>query len=54
MKNKDRNPQKERIGVTREKQKEEGYFDGRFVEKTKKLKKAYKRKPKHKNQEWNP
>jgi hypothetical protein len=46
------NPQKTRIGVTREKQKEEGYFDGRFVEKSEKLKTAYKRKPKHKNQEW--
>ena len=41
-----------KIGATREKQKEEGYFDGRFVEKTEKLKKAYKRKSKHKNQEW--
>ena len=44
--------QKMRVGVTREKQKQEGYFDGRFVEKTEKLKKAYKRKPKHKNQGW--
>ena len=45
-------PQKMKVGVTREKQKEDGYFDGRFVEKAEKSKKAYKRKPKHKNEEW--
>tara|TARA_R110000824_G_scaffold36287_4_gene112985 strand:+ start:3154 stop:3318 length:165 start_codon:yes stop_codon:yes gene_type:complete len=52
MKNKERNPQKERIGVTREKQKKEGYFDGRFVEKSEKSKKAYNRKSKYKDKEW--
>ena len=45
-------PLKMKIGATREKQKEDGYFDGRFVEKLEKTKKAYKRKPKHKNEEW--
>jgi len=43
---------KMKIGVERESQLEQGYFDGRFVEKSEKSKKAYKRKKKHKNQEW--
>jgi hypothetical protein len=43
---------KVKLGVERENQKDQGYFDGRFVEKQEKSKKAYKRKPKHKNQEW--
>lgn len=30
-------------------QKEAGFFDGRFVERTEKSKKAYSRKKKHKN-----
>ena len=37
------------IGVTRQFQKEQGYFDGRFVSRTEKNKKAYTRKDKHKN-----
>jgi len=37
------------LGATRKKQKEEGYFDGRFVEKAEKLKNKYKRNKKHKN-----
>lgn len=47
------NPQKARIGATREKQKKDGFFDGRFVEKSEELKTKYKRIKKHKNQEWN-
>ena len=49
---KKKDSQKIKIGATREKQKEEGYFDGRFVERSEDLKKTYKRKSKHKNQEW--
>ncbi len=52
MKKKKADLHKIKLGVEREKQKEQGYFDGRFVEKIEKPKKAYKRKPKHKNQEW--
>ena len=36
------------IGVTRELQKEQGYFDGRFVARTIQSKKQYTRKCKHK------
>jgi hypothetical protein len=36
------------IGVTRESQKQQGYFDGRFVERTIQSKKQYTRKRKHK------
>ena len=36
------------IGVTRESQKQQGYFDGRFVERTIQSKKTYTRKCKHK------
>ena len=38
------------IGATREVQKQQGYFDGRFVERTMQSKKQYTRKQKHKNQ----
>ena len=44
--------QKMKLGVTRENQKEQGYFDGRFVERSEKLKNKYKRKPKHKNKSY--
>ncbi len=37
------------VGITRELQKEQGYFDGRFVPRTDKFKKLYTRKRKHKN-----
>lgn len=37
------------VGVTREFQKEQGYFDGRFVSRTERSKKLYTRKRKHKN-----
>ena len=37
------------IGVTRELQKQQGYFDGRFVERTIQSKKQYTRKQKHRN-----
>jgi hypothetical protein len=36
-------------GVVREFQKEQGYFDGRFVSRTERSKKLYTRKRKHKN-----
>ena len=35
------------IGVTRESQKQQGYFDGRFVARTVQSKKLYTRKNKH-------
>jgi hypothetical protein len=38
------------IGVVRELQKQQGYFDGRFVSRTTPSKKQYTRKQKHKNQ----
>ena len=44
--------QKMKLGVTRENQKEQGYFDGRFVERSEKLKNKYNRKPKHKNKSY--
>jgi hypothetical protein len=37
------------IGVVRELQKQQGYFDGRFVERTTPSKKQYTRKQKHRN-----
>ncbi len=40
------------IGVTRQFQKEQGFFDGRFVSRTEKSKKTYTRKAKHKNQKY--
>jgi hypothetical protein len=41
-----------KIGVERESQLEQGYFDGRFVEKVEKSQKQYSRKQKHKNDNW--
>ena len=35
------------VGATREVQKQQGYFDGRFVESTNASKKQYTRKQKH-------
>jgi stalled ribosome alternative rescue factor ArfA len=40
------------LGVTRESQKEQGFFDGRFVARVEKSKKAYTRKEKYKNKNW--
>ena len=40
------------IGVTRQFQKEQGFFDGRFVSRTEKSKKTYTRNTKHKNQKY--
>ena len=40
------------VGATRNSQKEQGYFDGRFVSRTEKSKKDYDRKSKHKNKGW--
>lgn len=37
------------VGVTRQFQKEQGFFDGRFVSRTEESKKVYTRKNKHKN-----
>ena len=40
------------VGVTRNFQKEQGFFDGRFVSRTEKSKKEYSRKDQHKNKSW--
>jgi hypothetical protein len=40
------------IGATRNSQKEQGFFDGRFVSRTEKSKKEYDRKQKHKSKGW--
>jgi len=40
------------VGATRNSQKEQGFFDGRFVSRTEKSKKDYNRKQKHKNKGW--
>ena len=40
------------VGATRNSQKEQGYFDGRFVSRTESSKKDYKRKQKHKGKDW--
>ena len=40
------------VGATRNSQKEQGYFDGRFVSRAEKSKKDYKRNSKHKNKGW--
>lgn len=40
------------VGATRQSQKEQGFFDGRFVSRTEKSKKDYSRKHKHKNKGW--
>ena len=39
------------VGKQREKQISQGFFDGRFVERTEESKKKYKRKEKHKDKE---
>jgi stalled ribosome alternative rescue factor ArfA len=41
-----------KVGNERESQIDQGYFDGRFRERVEKPKKSYKRKPKHKNNDW--
>ena len=41
-----------KVGKERESQLEQGYFEGRFRERVEKPKKSYKRKPKHKNKDW--
>jgi hypothetical protein len=41
------------IGNQRENQKDQGFFDSRFVERTQESKKIYKRKDKHKTNESN-
>lgn len=38
------------MGATRESQREQGFFDGRFVTRTQASKKQYTRKQKHKKQ----
>ncbi len=38
------------LGATRESQRQQGYFDGRFVERAEQSKKTYTRKQKHKKQ----
>jgi hypothetical protein len=40
-----------RLAASRESQKQQGYFDGRFVARTIPSKKNYSRKSKHKNQD---
>lgn len=40
------------VGATRQSQKEQGFFDGRFVSRTEKSKKDYNRKQKHKGKSW--
>ena len=40
------------VGVTREYQKEQGFFDGRFVSRSESSKKLYTRKSKHKNNQY--
>ena len=40
------------VGATRNSQKEQGFFDGRFVSRTESSKKDYKRNSKHKNKGW--
>ncbi len=47
-----RDAQKMKVGATRKSQIEQGYFDGRFVERSEKLQNKYKRKPKHKNKSY--
>ena len=40
-------PHKIRLAASRESQKSQGYFDGRFVQRAEESKRTYKRKPKH-------
>jgi hypothetical protein len=44
-----RDPHKIRLTASRESQKSQGFFDGRFVARAEESKKSYKRKPKHPN-----
>lgn len=44
-----RDPHKIRLTASRESQKSQGFFDGRFVARVEESKKNYKRKPKHPN-----
>ena len=39
------------VGKQREEQKSQGFFDGRFVERTEESKKIYNRKSKHKDKD---
>ena len=39
------------LGATRESQRQQGYFDGRFLERVEQSKKTYTRKYKHKNKQ---
>jgi len=39
------------VAASRESQREQGFFDGRFVQRAEPSKKVYKRKSKHKDQE---
>ena len=39
------------VGATRESQREQGFFDGRFVSRTQPSKKQYTRKQKHQNRQ---
>ena len=39
------------VGKQREKQVEQGFFDGRFVQRSEESKKVYKRKEKHQKKE---
>ena len=40
-----------RLAASRESQKRQGFFDGRFVARTEESKKNYNRKPKHPNRD---
>lgn len=40
------------LGASRESQKQQGYFDGRFVGRVEQSKKTYTRKTKHKNKSY--
>lgn len=40
------------LGASRESQKQQGFFDGRFVARTEQSKKTYTRKNKHKNKSY--
>lgn len=49
MKKVARDMHKIRLAASRESQKSQGFFDGRFVARSEESKKNYKRKPKHPN-----
>ena len=40
------------LGASRESQKQQGFFDGRFVSRVEQSKKSYTRKTKHKNKSY--